>query len=184
MNLDYKYFAGTSNPIEIINKYRMRGFGTWLNEEEKIVLLKYSSKNHNWNNLYNINLSDQKTLIDNLGSLKFDHKIFRPRLYNPDAFINSHPVNIETGYFNISSNSPYTFESVNEYINELGYRYQVLTEPSNSLYNIFQNLQTINSYGSINPVQKWIIDACWNISQSKTKNENKKKQPLKYKYIK
>jgi hypothetical protein len=34
MNLDYKYFAGSQDPINIINKYRMRGFGCWLNMNE------------------------------------------------------------------------------------------------------------------------------------------------------
>ena len=43
MNIDYKYFAGSKDPIEIINKNRMRGFGTWLNETEIKNLIKYSS---------------------------------------------------------------------------------------------------------------------------------------------
>jgi hypothetical protein len=185
MNLDYKYFAGTSNPIEIINKYRMRGFGTWLNEDEKVVLLKYSSENQNWTNLYNINIINQKTLVSNLGSLNFDHKIFKPRLYNPDTFFNSHPVNIQAGYFNISSLTSNNLETPNDYINELVERYECTHEPLNSLHKIFQNLQTINEQGSINPVEKWIIESCWNISQIKIdKTEKRKVQPLKYKNIK
>ena len=34
MNIDYKYVSGLNDPMEIINKNRMRGFGTWLNETE------------------------------------------------------------------------------------------------------------------------------------------------------
>ena len=43
LNMDYKYFAGSKDPIEIINKYRSRGFGTILNENEIKRLLEYSS---------------------------------------------------------------------------------------------------------------------------------------------
>lgn len=42
MNIDYKYVAGSTDPMEIINKNRMRGFGTWLNETEIKDLIKYS----------------------------------------------------------------------------------------------------------------------------------------------
>ena len=48
MNIDYKYFAGTNDPIEIINKYRMRGFGTYLNDDEKVKLIDYSYKVNKW----------------------------------------------------------------------------------------------------------------------------------------
>ena len=34
VNMDFKYFAGKRNPYQIINKYRMRGFGTILNKKE------------------------------------------------------------------------------------------------------------------------------------------------------
>ena len=41
MNIDYRYFAGTSHPCDIIKKYRTRGFGTWLNKNE---LKEYTEK--------------------------------------------------------------------------------------------------------------------------------------------
>src|SRR6185437_9370946 len=31
VNINYKYFAGVRDPVEILNKYRSRGFGTLLN---------------------------------------------------------------------------------------------------------------------------------------------------------
>lgn len=34
MNIDFKYFVGKYNPIEIIHKYRRRGYGTILNRSE------------------------------------------------------------------------------------------------------------------------------------------------------
>ena len=39
MNIDYKYVCGTKDPVEIINKNRIRGFGTWLNAKERKVLV-------------------------------------------------------------------------------------------------------------------------------------------------
>ena len=41
INLDYKYFAGSIDPIDIINKYRTRGYSTILNDSEKIKFIKY-----------------------------------------------------------------------------------------------------------------------------------------------
>ena len=179
MNLDYKYFAGTKNPSEIINKYRMRGFGTWLNEDEKIILLKYSSENENWNNLYGININNEKSLINNLGSLKLYHKIFRPRLYNPDEFINSQPIDIQKGYYNISNLVTDHFKTKYEYINEITERYNILHVKTNKyLQYIFENLQCINENGSINPIEKWVIESSWNVSLFKNPS-NTNVKPLK-----
>ena len=52
INLDYKYFSGSKDPIDIINKYRMRGFGTLLNEKEKIKLIEYSKNVQQWADFY------------------------------------------------------------------------------------------------------------------------------------
>ena len=41
-NIDYKYFAGIRDPIEIINKYRRRGYGFFLNDMEKIHTVRYT----------------------------------------------------------------------------------------------------------------------------------------------
>jgi hypothetical protein len=185
MNIDYKYFAGTKNPIEIINKYRMRGFGTWLNEDEKIILLKYSAENQNWNNLYCINFIDEKSLVSNLGSLNIDHKIFRPRLFNPDDFINVQPIDIQIGYFNVNNISCDKLKTKHDYVIELDERYD---NKNNQQYLqlILEKLQTINELGSINPVEKWIIESAWNISNFKENNNESTRiaTPLKYKYIK
>jgi hypothetical protein len=158
MNLDYKYFAGIRNPIDIINKYRMRGFGTWLNDKEKKSLFKYSSENQIWNNVYCINISDENTLISNYGSLKINHKMFRPRLFNPNEYINALPIDIQLGYSNniISSEN---IQTNYEYLIELNEMYK--NKNSKYLELILENLQTINPNGTINPVEKWIIDFFW-----------------------
>jgi hypothetical protein len=80
MNLDYKYFAGSKDPINIINKYRMRGFGTWLNQNEIKTYLKYITEVPFWKKLYNINSKKQKNYKKCLGSLNANHTLFKPRI--------------------------------------------------------------------------------------------------------
>jgi hypothetical protein len=79
INMDYKYFVSNKSPWEIINKYRMRGFGTLLNNKEIEQFSKWSRDNIFWNKLY--------TKIT--GFLHIDSIIFKPRLYNSEYFINS-----------------------------------------------------------------------------------------------
>jgi hypothetical protein len=61
MNIDYKYFAGSKDPINIINKYRMRGFGVYLNKKEIETYLKYCHAVPFWNNLFKINPLSKKS---------------------------------------------------------------------------------------------------------------------------
>lgn len=58
INLDYKYFAGSKDPIKILQKNRRRGFGTILSPKELITYKKYCFQyNNNYNNYYNSNLT-------------------------------------------------------------------------------------------------------------------------------
>ena len=48
LSTDYKYFASIRDPIDIINKYRSRGFGIILNDFEKTHMAYFNSiKNTN-----------------------------------------------------------------------------------------------------------------------------------------
>jgi hypothetical protein len=63
-NLDIKYFASTNYPSEIINKYRQRGFGIFLNKKEKLKLMEYSFQIPFWKDKYNIiNKTDIKQIL-------------------------------------------------------------------------------------------------------------------------
>ena len=44
LSTDYKYFASLRSPIDIINKYRSRGFGIILNKAEKSDMSSYNSE--------------------------------------------------------------------------------------------------------------------------------------------
>lgn len=158
MNIDYKYFAGTKDPIEIINKYRMRGFGTWLNSTEKDIFIKYSSNVNFWKNLYSLNSQNINTNI--CGHVNINHKLFRPRLYNIDAFIDSpHFVDTTDRYLNDN------VESINMLIPIT----QTIAQKFNSISFAELNYKLFNSIdkaGNIIPLKKWIILYTWNIYES------------------
>jgi hypothetical protein len=64
-NLDIKYFTSTNYPAEIINKYRQRGFGMFLNKNEKLRLMEYSFQIPFWNNKFNLkNKSCVKNILN------------------------------------------------------------------------------------------------------------------------
>lgn len=44
INIDYKYFSSSTDQVTIINKYRLRGFGTILNENEIKLYSEYHMK--------------------------------------------------------------------------------------------------------------------------------------------
>lgn len=77
-HIDYKYFAGTNDPIEIINKYRQRGFGTFLNTEEMIRMCDYSSKIDKWITAYNLDINIKRSIINFLDYKKYTDKFFHP----------------------------------------------------------------------------------------------------------
>ncbi len=147
MNLDYKYFAGSNDEIKIILKYRMRGFGTILNKNEIDKVLKYINKVTFWKRLYDLNLEDNDSIKETLGSLSFDNKLFQPRLYNADLFDdNIAYVNITEGYNEIPAdlNKLKTLDDMGSYlINIMG---------SFSLELNLIASHTINAKGFINPV--------------------------------
>jgi len=118
MNIDYKYFAGSKDPIEIINKYRMRGFGTWLNKNEIATYLKYTSMVPFWNNLFNIDLNKKNTLATALGPLTLTHKLFYPRQFNMDHFSNpkTKPIPFDDPYVTVTLENTFTR---NEYMKKI-----------------------------------------------------------------
>ena len=156
MNLDYKYFAGSQDPIEIINKYRMRGFGTWLNKNEIKFYYKYTKSHLFWQTLY-----DMSDNVNCFGQLNINHKVFQPRLFNSDKYYTAAPVDLDIGY---SIKPLPTFTTKEELFQELVLRFKTTNYIENCFLN---NLQTINNNGSINPIQKWVIEAIYNIIESK-----------------
>ena len=103
ISTDYKYFASVRNPIEIINKYRSRGFGIILNDDEKIHFAYYNSfkpdelehkyvnldelehKSANpanpankWCDMYQVNIKNKKSIDAIFGAKGVNDVIFKP----------------------------------------------------------------------------------------------------------
>ena len=96
-NIDYKYFAGSKDPIEVINKYRHRGFTTILNDKERIKLVKYSFDVEKWKELYELKSLGKKETDKIFKPLSLDCRFFRPsKVYDrPNILFNK---NIYNGY--------------------------------------------------------------------------------------
>ncbi len=181
MNIDYKYFSGMKDPIEIINKNRMRGFGTWLNDGEIKEFVKYSTDVSFWSNLYGNNNSAESN-AKNLGYLPLSHKLFHPRLINIDEYYDAPPVNIDNGY-----NDSYDGEEVktkddmiNEYLfysNKKSNKPEVVDNVS-TMFNISSMFTTIGPDGSIQPLQKWVIDASFKLKNMVGIKNTSVKSPL------
>lgn len=71
MNIDFKYFVAKNTPINIINKYRTRGYGTILNKKEIKEYIEFFKKEYSVNDVQNI-----------IGSLKITHTLFKPKNTN------------------------------------------------------------------------------------------------------
>ena len=170
MNLDYKYFAGSNDEINIILKYRMRGFGTMLNRNELDKLIKYASKILFWNRLYNINLDNHSSIVNNLGCMSYQDKVFHPRLYNADLYDpNISYVNINDGYNTVKELPKIkTLDQMKGFItcNLKGFEFTI----------DLMKFQTIGNDGFIMPVQKWLIDSIFHLGHLAYNNELKNEE--------
>ena len=98
MNIDWRYVAGKCDICNILNKQRMRMFVTWLNKVERKEYIKYNSEILFWNNLYNININDPKTIKRTLGTIDINKKLYRPRFYNMDFYLTAQPIDLSNPY--------------------------------------------------------------------------------------
>jgi hypothetical protein len=127
---------------DLYNKYRMRGYGTWLYNNDINYILEYSLNSYLWKNLFN-----NKTFI---GIQNINYKLYYPRLYNSDMY--HEDIDLMNRYnIDLDNNILYTY-----IINSL------YPHKNNSLIN-YNNLSAINNLGKILPFNKWIINACIDI---------------------
>lgn len=153
INMDYKYFAGSKDPIEIINKNRMRGYTTCINDQEKIHTLEYSRNVEKWQNMMNINIKNKDSINAVFTSLRLKNILFRPRKYNEKLYHECFPVDYE--YKNDNKTYVNDFKDLeNEYL--IRYNYDVKNSDIN-----FLKFKTINEFGYVNPIKKWVIDAAF-----------------------
>jgi hypothetical protein len=147
INIDYKYFAGSKDPIEIINKYRCRGYGTILNDKEKIRFFEYNNLVEKWKNIYSIKLNDTLSIRKCLGFKMLTDPMFEfsRKVYN------------ENTAYNAPGNNDVNFTP--DRLVEMIHRYK----QNSNITLMFKNLKSINEFGFIEPMKHYIIDMAYNI---------------------
>lgn len=154
-NIDYKYFAGSKDPIEVINKYRMRGFGTYLNDKEKIRMIQYSNGVTKWKKLYHINIKNTNSVESVLGSLKIDNNLFKPSsVLNNKNTVYYKPTNEWTKH----EVNEHNIMSIYEKLFQGNFNF---VEHNNSIQSQIFKKTCINDMGYINTFKKWLIEACY-----------------------
>jgi hypothetical protein len=146
MTTDYKYFASIRDPVEIINKYRSRGFGIILNDCEKIHMAYYNGVKqigveNKWCEMYNININNKASIKSMFGAKKITDNIFKLSKYfegMPDDCFK----NVEHTHF---ANTQEAFASM--FPHELS-----------DLYNY----KSINSKGRVSPLNRDVIKNGYN----------------------
>jgi len=146
MNIDYRYIYGTKDPLDILHKYRMRGFGTWLNKKEKEIMKNYIIRMPFWTNLYSGNVL--------FAPLPLNSKLFRPRYYNADHYKNDTFVDLKSRYNDVTL-PPLVSDLKNSTID---FNRIIANKFNISSNDIYGSLNVINACGKITPVIKSIID--------------------------
>ena len=151
INLDYKYFAGTTDPINIINKYRMRGYSTILNDGEKIKFIKYILNVEKTLKLYdNPNIKKQKEIESILGYIDVNNKFFNQRDILYKYYLNKRPV--ELSYNNVNMN--------NKWREDNDQKISCIDLEKNDFLKVI-DLNFVDDNGYIKPVKKWYFDAIY-----------------------
>jgi hypothetical protein len=151
INMEYKYFAGIRDPICIINKYLSRGYGTIINDPEKIHFLYYNSKCSIWSPIFKINLKNKQNLENNktFGPLKLTNEIFKLNKY-----MKSLPDDVYSYVDNYN----------NLYITKKGMlilEYENKFNTPSHVVNSLLDLKTINEDGSVSKLEKWVFEYIW-----------------------
>lgn len=145
-NIDFKYFVGSKDPINIINKYRCRGFGTILNKMEISQVVSYILNVGNFKDAYQVKDSNEIDKI--LGSLALDHPIFKPRKHTPENFTADKTITLD--YKDPKLYCDTSAKDIHDYYSKKYSKFTV-------------DIPSINQNGSLDPVKRWIIDATYDM---------------------
>ena len=81
INIDYKYFAGVRDPIDIINKYEMRGFCTLITDQEKKHKVYYNTNVKTFGGMFYIPSNSKDDINKVFGPRELTDKIYQPLVY-------------------------------------------------------------------------------------------------------
>ncbi len=157
MNIDYKYFAGSKDPINIINKYRMRGFGCWLNKSELETYIKYIYEVPFWNNMFNINPNNKNSYFKCYGPLNIYSNMFKPRMINANL-INGEkiePVEYEYNNSNVKILSEQEY-NINRFKSDKTFnkKYTTINKDTGYIEPLYKDIILVNSYLQNNDTNK------------------------------
>ncbi len=149
-NIDYKYFAGIRDPIDIINKYRMKGIGTMINTSEKAHMLEYNSSVSRWKDMCGIDKKSKTSGLSHFGSKKIGDSMFKP-----NKFFNGMPDSI----YLMVPNKKYVMtveDMYSMYKEKYGY------DHSKTGFDVLK-FKTVKDDGSIEPLKRWVWEACYDM---------------------
>ncbi|BCS83242.1 hypothetical protein QLL95_gp0881 [Cotonvirus japonicus] len=151
-NIDFKYFIGAHDPISIMNKYRSRGYGIMLNNEEIKYYLRYATIMDETKKAFKLSNVKCKTDIESiLGSLDVSNEFFKPRKNLPENFTDGL---VLSKTYTDPKNITYISNDTISACYRQGY----------PKYNLeFDKYTTILPDGNVNPLKKWVIEAGYDI---------------------
>jgi hypothetical protein len=144
INIDYKYFTGKRDPIDIMNKYRMRGYTMLLSENEKNHMEEYNKQINTFGGMFNTKN----------GESTVGYKLLGDKIYRPENFKNNAQNYI---YHNLN---PSYIINLNQFVDHYKTKYNYDSTKLNVSFNMF-NFKVINDDGSINPFENWITKKYW-----------------------
>ena len=133
MNIDYKEFHHNIN--NIIIKYHMRGFGTFMNNSKKRKI-KTFLQSITFNKIYNSSLSLNYYGLEEM----FNNKIYKPRFHIPELYENSDYIDTVNRYKKYKNIKP------------------IITNYSDDILNSQIHLKIIDDDNNICKLKKWIIN--------------------------
>lgn len=144
VNIDYKYFAGARDPIDILQKYRERSYGVLLNKKEKEHMLYYINNVPKLNEKFKLPANKEAAMNILFGAKDINHSMFKPLLFK------GHAADI---YPHKDYKYIHTIDDLTKY-----YKSKYNYDASNCAINMLR-LKTINSDGNITPLKSWVPKA-------------------------
>lgn len=139
INIDYKYFAGSRDPIEIINKYGMRGYSVILNANEKKGVAGYNKNIDTCNGMFVV-----KTDAQCFGPKSLNDKIYKPGVYK---------LGLPADIYKVSNH-----QYIKSVADLRGFYQKNNMLPKQMPIDMLE-FTTIGKTGNVSPFQPWVADA-------------------------
>ncbi len=145
-NIEYKYFAGSRDPIEIFNKGLQKGYGTIFNDKEKAHFIEYNSGVTKWQDIFGLNKS--KSAIKDL----FAPKQLGNSIFKPGKFFQGFPDDV---YKVPAHQYVVTMKDLYDV-----YKTQYKYDAEKSAVDLLK-FKAINKDGYLEPLRMWLFDAAY-----------------------